>query len=872
MKIIELTKHWRFKKAAARDMKESAKTELENPPDEEGWLPAKVPGHVHLDLMAHNKIPDPFLEDNEYQAQWVEEAEWIYECRFDLPDSMKKAKKSGSGMNLVLEGVDAYCSIFLNRKKIAVTSNMFLPLQCDISSLVQEKGNELLFYFQSAVKVSRELEKRHGTFTGPCDTARMYARRAQYMTGWDWGPRLSGVGVWRPVKISLREKATLHHVGIATREISPDKSSASLDLDIMMSSEKSEEMALSCDISIRGERKTGFQKTVSIGKGNTPLKETVKVENPELWYPNGFGKQPLYSLSVKLSQGKKTVDQWEGTFGIRTIKLNQEQDQEGKKFVFEINGEPIFLKGMNWIPADSFPARLTEEDYKKWIELVADTNANCLRVWGGGIYEHEAFYRLCDEKGICVWQDFMFACGAYPEEDWFLATVKEEARAQVMRLMNHPSIVLWCGNNENEWMLSWKRESPSDALPGDKIFLEVLPEICGEIDPQRPYWPSSPHGGHDPNSPAEGDRHNWEVWSNWKRFEEYTKDNGRFLSEFGFQAVPRNRTIFSFTKERDHNLNTPALQNHQKMIEGNSRLFRYLWAYLMLPKNLDELSYYSQLLQGEALKMGVQSWRSRKFDTAGSLIWQINDCWPVISWSLVDYYKRPKASYYYARRFYAPLSAALIFDSIGEFNFSRPGNIQGKVRCVIVNDLPEEIEGEIYLNVFNLKGEKIFEKILNKTVPANGVLKIGNFSLSDLWITQAEREFVTLRFIREGKVLTMDTHLFIPWKYISFLKPDWRRTKIKKLSGREFEISLTSKVFIKCVKIFLNQEKWEASAREQNSQTTPPPIPEYRLDDNFFDLIPHQEKRLLCAFDQEVPEELFRASLTFQSLNDSFSS
>jgi beta-mannosidase len=871
MQIYELTDNWRFKKASKRDMNESAKTELENPPDEEDWLPARIPGHVHLDLMAQDKIPDPFMEDNEYQVQWVEENDWIYQCKFNLPDSMTKAAKSGGKMALILEGLDTYCSVFLNRKKIAVSSNMFLPFQCDVSGCIKETGNELLFYFQSPLKVSKELEKQHGTLFGPFDTARMYARRAQYMTGWDWGPRLSGVGIWRPVKISLWETARFSHIGVSTRNVSADKSSAILDLDICLDIDKSSNLTLSGDISFEGESKATFKKTVSPAKQDDIIKETIPLENPELWYPNGFGKQPLYDLHIRLMKGKKVLDEWEGVFGIRIVKLNMEKDLDGRKFVFEINHEPIFLKGMNWIPADSFPARLTVDDYCKWIELVADTNANCLRVWGGGIYENEAFYRFCDEKGICIWQDFMFGCGAYPEETWFLSSVREEAEAQVKRLMNHPCIILWCGNNENEWMLSWGRKKPEEPLKGDKIFLDVLPDVCGKIDPNRAYWPSSPHGGQDPNSPAEGDRHDWEIWGNWKRFEEYTKDNGRFLSEFGFQAIPRNRTIFSFTRERDHNLNTPALQNHQKMTEGNSRLFRYLWAYLMLPRNFEELSYYSQMLQGEALKMGVQHWRSRKFDTSGALIWQINDCWPVISWSLVDYYKRPKASYYYARRFFAPLSAVLIFDAVGEYNFTRPGMIKGRIRCDIVNDLPEDQEGEIFLNVFNLKGEKIFEKILSKTIPANGVLKIGSFSLSDLWITQPENEFVTLRFIREGRVITMDTHLFLPWKYISFPKPDWRHLKIKKISPCSFEIMLKSDTFIKCVKIFFNRQKWEDCALDQNRHLTPPAIPEYHLSDNFFDLIPHQEKRLVCSFEKDVPEELFRASLTFQTLNDSFS-
>lgn len=871
IRIIELNQNFKFKKSLPYEQKESVKSEVETPPEGGDWLPATVPGCVHLDLLHNNHIPDPFQEDYEYKVQWIEECDWIYETSFSLPNDILQGLKKGGRLELQLDSVDTYCSVFLNRKKVATVNNMFIPWRFDISGGVKKGNNELLFYFDSATRVTKELEKKHEAYSAPFDSTRMYARRAQYFTGWDWGPRLSGVGLWRPVRLVYWETARISHAAVSTTQISQDKKSAELLLELAVEPAVEAEVKILAEISLRGEKKTALDKTLSLKAEPSSLTEKITIVDPCLWYPNKFGDQPIYDLNVTLTTEGKILDQRTIPFGIRTVRINQEPDEEGKKFVIEINGEPIFLKGMNWIPADSFPSRLTDQDYKQWITLVAESNANCLRVWGGGIYEHDAFYRYCDEKGITVWHDFMFACAPYPEESWFLNLVSREAEAQIRRLQNHPSIILWCGNNENEWMFYGGDPNRTKPYPGEKIFSEVLPEICQRMDPTRPYWPSSPHGGKDPNSPVEGDRHNWEVWSNWRRYEEYAKDNGRFLSEFGFQAVPRNRTIFAFTKERDHNLNTPALQNHDKMSEGTSRLFRYLWAYLRMPRNFDELSYYSQLLQGEALKLGVQHWRSRKFKTAGALIWQINDCWPVISWSLVDYYKRPKAGYYYARRFYSPILAALLFDPVEECNLTRPECIKGSIRCVLVNDLPTAQTGDAILNVFNINGEKIFEQIQNKTLPPNCALNLGTFALGDLWITQPDREFVALRFLQDGKVLSSDTLIFQPWKYISLPRTDWRRLDIKALSSKEFEISIKSEVYIKCVKLFLNQTLWDLTARDLDEVGTPPPIPEYALDDNFFDLIPNQEKALHLTFEQDVPVPLVKAALTFQTLNDSFS-
>ncbi len=868
MKIFELKENWKFKEASAAEMGESHKAELENPPDAGEWLPATVPGFVHLDLLSLGKIEDPFMEDFEHKVRWVEERDWIYKTSFTLPREIVSGIKKGGRLELQLDGVDTFCAIFLNGRKVTSVNDMFIPWRLNIASAVRPGENELLFFFDSATKVTSELQRRYGFSPGPFESRRVYARRAQYFTGWDWGPRLSGVGLWRPVRLAYWETARITDVAVFTRKISPDHTRAELLVALTLESSSKLSGNISCEIALGGQVKTSLEKTLKLKSGTHTIEHTLVLENPELWFPRGFGKQPLYDINAKVFVDNEAIDEMHGRFGIRTVSINQEPDEEGKKFIIEINGIPIFLKGMNWIPADSFPSRLTGEDYTEWIDLVVDANANCLRVWGGGIYEHDAFYDRCDEKGIVVWQDFMFACGAYPEEQWFFELVKKEAETQVKRLRNHPSIILWCGNNENESMFYACAPKEFKTLPGLKIFTDVLPEVCKRLDPTRPYRQSSPFGGEDPNSPVEGDRHNWDVWSGWQRFENYAKDNARFLSEFGFQSLPRNRTLFSFTKERDHHLNSPALRNHQKMDEGNVRLFRYIYEYLPLPRNFDESSYYSQLLQGEALKLGVEHWRSRKFKTAGALIWQLNDCWPAISWALVDYYRRPKAAYYYARRFFAPILAALKFEPTPDCDNTRPDHIRGKIQCVLVNDYASAQEGTIILNVFTLKGEKIYEKTNNCIIPANGILELGTYSLADLWITRPDIEFVTLRFEQAGRVIAENNFLLQPGKYITFPRPDWRHLRIKQVSPAEFEIRLKSDYFVKCLKLYLDQALWNAAAKEIIGDARPPKIPEYKLDDNFFDLLPGLDKCIHCKFEREVSGELFKAALTFQTLND----
>ena len=864
MKIIELKERWQFRMAEKEDLAEAACNSVEKASASGEWLPAQAPGCVHLDLMAHGKIPDPFLETNELTVQWVERCEWLYKTSFKITEPQKNPARR---YELQFDGIDTYAAIFLNNKKIAETSSMFIPFRFDVTEMVKKGTNSLLVLFYSSYKYAKELENQYGALRGFFDQTRLYSRRAQYLTGWDWAPRLSGAGLWRPARVVQWESARILDAAALTLQLSAGLSRADMRVDILCEAIDEMEASIHAEILLDGKRIVFFNEPMRLSQEPQTLIKKISIDEPVLWKPRNLGEPRLHELLVQIRRNDDVLDEKRIPFGIRTIRLNQDLDADGRKFLFEVNGEPVFMKGMNWVPADSFLPRIKEEDYREWAALAARANANCLRVWGGGVYEDDAFYRACDENGIFVWQDFMFSCGEYPEEEWFLNLVRREAEEQIRRLRNHPCVALWCGNNENEWLFAPEQRS-RENYKGHKIFTELLPAVCAELDGTRPYWASSPHGGGDPNSPADGDRHNWEVWGNWRRYEEYAKDNGRFISEFGFQSVPRNRTIFAFTQERDHQLNSPSLQHHEKMTEGLGRMIRYLWSYVHLPRNLDELGYYSQMLQGEALKMGIQHWRSRKFKTAGALIWQFNDCWPAISWSLVDYFRRPKASYYYTRRAFAPILAALIFEPAADCNVSRPETVRGQVRCTLVNDLPEPQVGDAVLNVYTLKGVKIFERISSLCIPPNGRLSIGTFSLGGLWITQPGFEFITLRFIQNGRSVSEDTLLLQPVKYLQLSKPDWRHLRITPRSEREYEITLKSDTFIKCVKIFLNAQAWKDAALEKQPNAISPPIPEYSLDDNFFDLIPKQPKTIRCRFESDVPATLFKAALTFQTMND----
>ncbi|ABY95559.1 MULTISPECIES: beta-mannosidase [Thermoanaerobacter] len=684
------------------------------------WYEGEVPGCVQLDLIRLGKIEDPYYRMNEIKFHKLEEKEWVYKKEFDFN---AKDKNEYDAIKLVFEGIDTFADIYLNGIHLGKVQNMFIPYEFDIKDIVKDGNNVLEVHFDSITKTIKAMEQ-----TSPVklewsgESGRPYVRKAQYSYGWDWGPRIVQVGLWRGAYLSLVKYAEIKNPYFYTEKIEQNKAYVVISAEIegyIVQDFEAEIEIIHNDISY-GKKRVKVQKN--------RIKTTMLIENPKLWYPNGIGEQPLYDIRIRLLTGEEIIDEKSFRSGIRTVKLVREKDEEGETFIFEINGIKVFAKGVNWIPADNLLPRLTKEDYYEYIRLAKDANMNMLRIWGGGIYEDPAFYDACDEMGIMVWQDFMYACAEYPDQfEWFQKLAKEEAEKVILSLRNHPSIVLWCGNNENNWGFhSWWDNGDPKYL-GNYIYKEILPKVCAKLDPSRPYWVSSPYGGEDPNSETEGDRHQWNVWSGWVDYEEYTKDKGRFLSEFGFQSMPDWKTVLSYTSPEDRTILSPVMISHNKMVEGMERLVRFMVGHLGFPKDLKSFVYLSQFNQAEAIKTGVEHWRSRKFKTAGTLYWQFNDCWPVASWSCIDYYKRKKALYHYSKKFYAE-----ILPYIKEED--------GGITVYGISDLVHDKEVEVTIKVFKLNGEKIAEKQLKTRLIANDVTKIAHYKIEELNIGYSVKE------------------------------------------------------------------------------------------------------------------------------------
>ena len=613
------------------------------------WMSASVPGTVHTDLMAHGIIGDPFYRMQENDVQWVDSIGWEYRREFNVPGELLRERE----VDLVARGLDTFATLRCNGRLLGRAEDMFVGHRFAVRHLLREGRNTLSVVFDSPVERSKRLEKKHGALEVALEPHRVYTRKAQYSFGWDWGPKLTTSGIWRGIGLEAYSRGRL--VDPCAQVLSATPAAAVVRLAAGVRRQGRGPLALR--VFLGGpDRAAEYACDV---RGNT-VRFTVRVSDPHLWWPNGHGAQPIYTAVFTLLDGDEVLDEQAVRFGIRTVKLIQEKDGQGRSFILAVNGRRIFCKGADWIPSDSFLPRIPHATYDRLLRMARDANMNIIRVWGGGIYEKDVFYDLCDRLGLMVWQDFMFACGEYPETPAFLALVRDEAEKAVTRLRNHPSIVLWCGNNECEWLYCTEHPGASpDAMSGARIFRDLLPAVVRKLDGTRPYWRSSPFGDGFPNSESNGNHHQWHVWSEWKDYPQYEKDNARFVTEFGFQGPACGSTMEAVTLPGDRHPQSRVMEHHNKQVAGTERVLRFLAAHHALPVSFDDFIKKGQLVQAEALKTAAEHWRRRKYGTAGVLFWQLNDCWPVTSWSVIDSALRPKAAYYFARRFYAPVLASI---------------------------------------------------------------------------------------------------------------------------------------------------------------------------------------------------------------------
>jgi beta-mannosidase len=613
------------------------------------WLPASVPGHVHTDLLAAGVIADPFASSHELGCEWIDSERWSYRTTFSFTPDPARPRRV-----LRFEGLDTVASVWLDGEKLGEHDNMFVPLELDVSDRLTPGTHELRVDFEPALLVGRERRARYLASEGIRDDVvrfdeRAFVRKAQYMHGWDWGPRLISAGIWRPV-------ALVEYAGRLTDVLveQAHREDGTVELKLWSESDGQGEVSHELD---------GVQGSFHDG-------EVVRLERPALWWPAGLGPQNLLTLTTRLvvrdATGAATVlDERTTRIGLRRLRLVREPDQHGESFEFEVNGQRMYAFGANFIPGDSFPARVTRERLRAELVRARDLNMNMLRVWGGGFYESDDFYELCDELGLCVWQDFPYACSYYPEDPDTLKAARREARENVRRLRSHASLLLWCGNNENRTMFESGWDDPARHPAryfGEKIYEGVLPQVLAELDPARPYIPTSPWGGAVSNGGGTGDQHYWDVWHGRGDWKHYADSTARFASEFGFAAAPAARAwqrIFPDSAQpMAHPVRHPAARWHDKTMKGYETFIGFVELHYPPSNDLEEWSYYSQLNQRDALRFGIEHYRRSEL-CKGTLVWQLNDCWPVQSWAVIDSEGDHKAAAFELRRLFAPTLATL---------------------------------------------------------------------------------------------------------------------------------------------------------------------------------------------------------------------
>ncbi|KAF2098291.1 beta-mannosidase [Rhizodiscina lignyota] len=638
----------------------------------------RVPTNIHLDLLAAGEIPDPFHGMNERDVQWVHDKEWVYGCSFKLPKA-----KQGERIDLVFDGLDTFADVALNSNHILSADNMFIPYRVDITKLVKDE-NALEITFRSAYEISEDIRRRRGNIV--CwngHYGRPYVRKAQYHFGWDWGPSLVTCGPWKPIYIE-RYMDKIEDVRIEI-DISHDLSRAKVDVHVSPANDRESTF-------IHVQMKN-FKNQIVEATNIEALYWSFEINRPELWFPLHAGAQPLYSTVVQLLQKDGTVlDTATKSFGIRKIELVRDHDDIGSTFYFRVNNVPIFAGGTNWIPGDSFLPRITPDRYRRWIQMAAKGNQNIIRIWGGGIYEDDAFYDECDRQGVLVWQDFCFACAQYPADPEFRKSVEKEATAAIQRLRHHPCLALLAGNNEdyqvaNEALKHDMKMPPEQWLnsefPARYIYERLLPSLVQQHAPWINYWPGSPFGGVDNNSDRTiGDVHIWNVSSGMLvPYQRYPDLTARFVSEFGMLSCPHHKTVTEnfFGKSKDRHPQSESFEFHCKASSYEKRMFTCMGEQFRLSFDLKEYVYLTQLLQSEAMSFAFRGWR-RAFSgrrCGGAIAWQLNDCWPASSWALVDYYERPKPAYYTIARALTPLTVGVM----RKYRFNPNPNLQHEALC-----------------------------------------------------------------------------------------------------------------------------------------------------------------------------------------------
>lgn len=801
-------------------------------------IPATVPGSVQPALMAAGELHDLFFRDNELQQMWVGETDWTFSRAFDVSPELLNHDR----VLLRCHGLDTIATVSINGAAIAQTDNMYRTYEFDVKPHLHAGSNTIQVDFAAPMPYQRRMDAEKGEMAGWVEPMRIstgaWIRKEPCNFGWDWGPKMVTSGIWRDIELVAFHTARLTDV-----EIMQHHEDGTVTLGVKVTAERLSDAPLTATVHItRDDRKISHTVIPMVDN----IAETIiAIPDPALWWPNGMGEQPLYAVTVTLSSGDETLDAQRRTIGLRTLTLERHADEWGESFYFACNGMPFFAKGANWIPITPYIGTETPERYETFVQAAADANMNMLRVWGGGIYEDDHFYHLCDRLGLTVWQDFMFACGTYPARDEdFMANVTAEARDNVKRLRHHACIALWCGNNEIEQGLptpSWLATMSWDDY--SYMFDQVLGDIVRELAPQTAYWPGSPHSPHgdrnDSNNPAWGDGHLWSVWHGKEPFEWYRTRPDRFCSEFGFQSFPAPRVIEEFTLPADRNITSYVMEHHQRSGIGNTTIIHYLLDWFRLPTSFDATVWLSQILQGMAMKYAVEHWRRNMPRSMGALYWQLNDMWPAPSWASLDWKGNWKALHYMAKRFFAPVLISGVEDAAS-----------GTVEMYATSDRSEAFEAEAVWTATDVAGKVLQSGSQTVTVEPHTSAHIGTANIAACIEQHTARNvLIWLELRADGEILSENLVLVARPKHMEFAAPEIG-VSVQAAGENVFEVTLTAQA--PALYVWLE-------------------LPDAVFSDNFFDLRANQPRTVTIKTNQAVDALDVQAALVIQSLLDTYS-
>lgn len=804
------------------------------------WSDAKVPGTVHQDLLNHNRIPNPFYGMNEEAVQWVENEDWMYRTSFVVDEQ----QLSRDAAVLEMDGLDTYADVFLNGALILRSDNMFVGHKIEVKPVLRKGVNWLLVRFRSPVKeVLPQLQTNGFDYPASNDHSpwrtSVYTRKAPYSYGWDWGIRLATCGIWRPVRLVFSDVARIEDYYVCQEAVTQAKADVDNRLEINNVTSSTVSALLKVDYHYSDSDTKEIKKQIELRPGANTVSLPVSIEKPHLWMPNGWGEPSLYKFTASLSVDGVEIAKQERNVGLRTVRVVMDDDEYGKSFYFVVNGKPMFAKGANFIPDDALLPNVTQERYKRIFEDVKAANMNMLRVWGGGIYEDDEFYDEADRNGILIWQDFMFACSSYPHDPLFVGRVESEAEYNIKRLRGHASLAMWCGNNEiyeamRYW--GWQRKYSAEAFAEmergyNVLFRELLPQMVERLDGTRFYMHSSPYEANwgRPDSWKTADSHNWGTWHGRKPFESFDTDVPRFMSEYGFQAFPEMKTIRTFAEEKDFELESPVMNAHQKADIGNALIKQTMRLYYRVPERFEDLVYVGLVLQGQGIRHGIEAHRRNRPYCMGSLFWQLNDSWPVVSWSSIDYYGNWKALMYQSKRAFAPIliNAIKEGDDLCVYLVSDELQDHDDVRLEVeLMDFDGKVHGKwtqsgmLAANSSVLFMKKPTGELQGKLSAANSLL---HFTLKD----------------KNGATLADDVFYFA-------------YPKDQKLPEANIETSVRRRG--DAIEMTLKTDKL---ARDIFVEV---PVQGVRFTDNFFDLLPGQRKKITIT----SPEEHSLNDFTFR--------